>query len=285
MVSSVVTARLEYGCGHTALVSLPHIKGERQTQRTQRIAGEKAAAAARACDFCGPVTLVASDGATDADVTASLNGTALLNGTPTTNGATAQPATLPLEGMHEALEAAAESQPPAEERQDTEEPEQTEDTPLTSVAEEPVVAAQPEPERSEADTSQLASTEAGAPRRRTRGTHTQTETPRRRGRPPGSGRRARRTTQTQPLQPSTAQASQNGKARPPQDGRPEPVQDRTARPERPRRGLRTAQPTPERQFRVRFRVETVLDAKSVLEAIREVERRGATDVTAVIREG
>lgn len=55
MMSSVIPARLEFGCGHVALVSLPRLKGENPSERNERIAREKAAARGRACDFCGPV--------------------------------------------------------------------------------------------------------------------------------------------------------------------------------------------------------------------------------------
>jgi len=58
MMSSIIPARLEYQCGHAALVSLPRIKGETSAQRTQRVALEKSAALARQCDFCAPVVEV-----------------------------------------------------------------------------------------------------------------------------------------------------------------------------------------------------------------------------------
>ena len=58
MMSSVIPARLEYQCGHAALVSLPRIKGETSAQRNQRVALEKSAALARQCDFCAPVVEV-----------------------------------------------------------------------------------------------------------------------------------------------------------------------------------------------------------------------------------
>jgi hypothetical protein len=54
MLSTAIPARLEFHCGHAALVSLPRIKGESPAQRNLRIALEKSAALARACDFCGP---------------------------------------------------------------------------------------------------------------------------------------------------------------------------------------------------------------------------------------
>jgi hypothetical protein len=52
MMSSVIPARLQFQCGHTALVSLPRVKGESSAQRTDRIAREKSAAQVRSCDFC-----------------------------------------------------------------------------------------------------------------------------------------------------------------------------------------------------------------------------------------
>lgn len=59
MMSSVIPARLQFQCGHAALVTLPRIKGESSAQRNQRIAREKSAALARQCDFCGPAVEVA----------------------------------------------------------------------------------------------------------------------------------------------------------------------------------------------------------------------------------
>src|SRR3954451_15854865 len=54
MMSSAIPARLEFQCGHAALVSLPRIKGETSSARTERVMREKAAAQVRSCDFCGP---------------------------------------------------------------------------------------------------------------------------------------------------------------------------------------------------------------------------------------
>jgi transposase-like protein len=49
---SMLPARLEYGCGHVALVSLGHTKGESARHRADRVQREKAAARQRSCDFC-----------------------------------------------------------------------------------------------------------------------------------------------------------------------------------------------------------------------------------------
>src|SRR5258708_4833154 len=74
MTSSVISARLEFQCGHAALVSLPRIKGENSAQRNERVAREKVAAHARSCDFCGPdVTIMVQASAPEAEaVTESL---------------------------------------------------------------------------------------------------------------------------------------------------------------------------------------------------------------------
>ncbi|MDQ6675527.1 MAG: hypothetical protein M3069_33160 [Chloroflexota bacterium] len=60
-------ARLEFACGHAALVSLASVKGESPRQRTERVEREKAAAQQRTCDFCArSVALETIDGATSA---------------------------------------------------------------------------------------------------------------------------------------------------------------------------------------------------------------------------
>jgi hypothetical protein len=58
MMSSVIPARLEFQCGHAALVSLPRVKGESPAQRNDRIAREKSAAQSRSCDFCPPMAVI-----------------------------------------------------------------------------------------------------------------------------------------------------------------------------------------------------------------------------------
>jgi hypothetical protein len=62
MISSVIPARLQFQCGHAALVTLPRIKGETATQRNDRVAREKSAALTRQCDFCAPSVIVAANG-------------------------------------------------------------------------------------------------------------------------------------------------------------------------------------------------------------------------------
>jgi transposase len=46
---------LRFACGHSALVSLPRIRGETARDRGQRIEQEKAIACTRPCDFCPPL--------------------------------------------------------------------------------------------------------------------------------------------------------------------------------------------------------------------------------------
>ena len=58
-MSSVIPARLQFQCGHAALVSLPRVKGETSAQRNERIAFEKSAALLRQCDFCAPQVQIA----------------------------------------------------------------------------------------------------------------------------------------------------------------------------------------------------------------------------------
>src|SRR5690349_17129492 len=58
MMPSVIPARLQFQCGHAALVTLPRVKGETATQRNDRVAREKSAALARQCDFCAPSVAV-----------------------------------------------------------------------------------------------------------------------------------------------------------------------------------------------------------------------------------
>jgi len=62
MMSSVIPARLQFQCGHAALVTLPRVKGETATQRNDSVAREKSAALVRQCDFCAPAVEVAVNG-------------------------------------------------------------------------------------------------------------------------------------------------------------------------------------------------------------------------------
>jgi hypothetical protein len=62
MMSSVIPARLQFQCGHAAMVTLPRIKGETATQRNDRVAREKSAALNRPCDFCAPAVEVVVNG-------------------------------------------------------------------------------------------------------------------------------------------------------------------------------------------------------------------------------
>jgi outer membrane biosynthesis protein TonB len=73
MMPSVVPARLQFQCGHAALVTLPRVKGETATQRNVRVAREKSAALVRQCDFCGPVN--GSNHVDIVELAEALNGT------------------------------------------------------------------------------------------------------------------------------------------------------------------------------------------------------------------
>lgn len=71
MMTTAIPARLEFQCGHAALVSLPRIKGETSAQRQERIAGEKAQAQMRQCDFCSPTLVLDSSAAQSTHATMS----------------------------------------------------------------------------------------------------------------------------------------------------------------------------------------------------------------------
>jgi hypothetical protein len=89
MMSSAIPARLEFQCGHAALVTLPRIKGETAAQRNDRVAREKSAAQSRQCDFCTPAMVIApAPGATTAPVLAVETGDHAANGTGTRPAAT-----------------------------------------------------------------------------------------------------------------------------------------------------------------------------------------------------
>lgn len=62
MMSSAIPARLQFQCGHAAMVTLPRIKGETATQRNDRVAREKLDALSRQCDFCAPAVVLATNG-------------------------------------------------------------------------------------------------------------------------------------------------------------------------------------------------------------------------------
>lgn len=62
MISSAIPARLQFQCGHAALVTLPRVKGETAAQRNERISREKSAALIRQCDFCAPAVELAVNG-------------------------------------------------------------------------------------------------------------------------------------------------------------------------------------------------------------------------------
>jgi hypothetical protein len=71
MTSSAIPARLLFQCGHAALVTLPRVKGENATQRTERVAREKSGALVRQCDFCGPAVQTNGNHLAVADVLAA----------------------------------------------------------------------------------------------------------------------------------------------------------------------------------------------------------------------
>jgi hypothetical protein len=186
MMSSVIPARLEFQCGHAALVTLPRVKGETSAQRNERVAREKSAARARQCDFCGPTVQIV--------VAAPAPSPVLVDHVPVTVAETLE-VTLP-------------------------------------VAAEPIVSAEPAVTVAQDTVTQ------------------DTET----------------VTEPEPELVAEAPA--------------------VARTRRPRQQILTRlEPVArERRFVVKFRVERVLQATTIREAMRQAAALGATDILAIIRE-
>jgi hypothetical protein len=82
MMSSAIPARLQFQCGHAAIVSLPRIKGETTAQRNDRIAREKSSALSRECDFCAPAMVTAVNGNGHVEETPYVEATSVLEETP-----------------------------------------------------------------------------------------------------------------------------------------------------------------------------------------------------------
>ena len=79
---SVIPARLQFQCGHAALVTLPRVKGETATQRNDRVMREKTAALSRQCDFCAPVNGAAHVEVADAVETSPVEELAVIVSAP-----------------------------------------------------------------------------------------------------------------------------------------------------------------------------------------------------------
>jgi hypothetical protein len=141
MMPSAIPARLQFQCGHAALVTLPRVKGETATQRSDRVAREKQSALSRQCDFCAPVHVELADGL---DL-------ALEKGTPVEElavivAAEPEPAVVAEavaveELQEESVAALAEESPEIV----AEEPVVVADEPEVVVDEQPTVAPEPEP--------------------------------------------------------------------------------------------------------------------------------------------
>jgi len=255
---SVIPARLQFQCGHAALVTLPRVKGETATQRTARIAREKTDALARQCDFCAPATAAAA-----------VNGNGHING----NGSHVVEPT-PVAAAFDNLTvvvAAAEPEPSvadveAEPEVETEPVEETNEPLPTADLAEADVQPEFEPEV-EADVEAEAETEAdpdadlviealpvvvdetpAAP-------SSQPE--------PVRARRTRRPRVASPA-PQTAAVAER---------EPEPE----AQPERPKRSPFARG----QRFRVEYQVMRILHAANIRDALRQANALGASEVVSI----
>jgi outer membrane biosynthesis protein TonB len=232
MMPSVIPARLQFQCGHAALVTLPRVKGETATQRNDRVAREKTAALARQCDFCAPSVAVA---VVEPQLAAG-NGSHV-------NFALSDVAE-PTSVTDLVVVVTNESDAPTE----------TEQTPPEAMDTEPaIVATEPdavEPEPAEPVTTPPAPEEPlAAPK-------------------PARNPRARRQA-TQPTPRAT-----------PAPARPTRARRAPARLVTPRR----APAVTGQRFVVEYRVERVVGAANIRDALRQAAALGAADVVAITRE-
>jgi hypothetical protein len=237
MMPSVIPARLQFQCGHAALVTLPRVKGETATQRNDRVAREKTAALVRQCDFCAPsVALVEPQ-------LAAANGShvdfALSD--------VAEPTSV----TELAVVVTNESDATADAEQTTPE---AMDTEPAIVAIEPAAAEVVEPEPAEPVATPPAPEE---PRTVVRRAPKPTRKPRARRQPAQA---------TPPAAPAPAKPTRARRA---------PVRRAT-----PRR----APAVTGQRFVVEYRVDRVVRAANIRDALRQANALGASDVVAITRE-
>jgi outer membrane biosynthesis protein TonB len=237
MMPSVIPARLQFQCGHAALVTLPRVKGETATQRNDRVAREKTDALARQCDFCAPSVAVVEPqvvGGNGSHVDFALSDVAE-----------------PTSATDLAVVVTNESDAPTETEQT---PPEAMDTEPAIVVTEAVVADVVEPEPAEPVATPPAPAEPPA---------SVTPAPK-----PSRKPRARR----QPAQPTPPAAPAPAK---PARARRAPVRRAT-----PRR----APAVTGQRFVVEYRVDRVLRATNIRDALRQANALGASDVVAITRE-
>lgn len=256
MMSTAIPARLEFQCGHAALVSLPRIKGETSAQRQDRIAAEKAQAQTRRCDFCSPTLVVEATAQPDHHTThgesdssrQEVLSTVQSNGTaPTSTSSTPSPA-------NDAV--APVKRGPGRPRKN---PLPTQTTGAEAVSAAPAAAAPvkrgpgrprktPQPQTPAAATTSAPTAPAAAPAARSssRGRAASTATPRR----------------AAAASPATAQRGPRGR--------------------RPKATSATETTTAARgRYTVRYVVEEIVSASSLSEALRQVESRRGAEVVAI----
>lgn len=231
MISSAIPARLQFQCGHAALVTLPRVKGETAAQRNERIGREKSAALSRQCDFCAPVVEIAVNGNHHAE-----------NDVHVFEAVAAQPDKAELVVVASAPEAVAEV-PVAE--------------PVAELNESQAVAEIVEPETAAAD---------GIPEAVVEQTEAEPVV-------------AEVVAEEPTPEPAAVRASTRAKA--PEAVAPAASPKRRAPQTRRARAVEVARG---RRFLVEYRVERVLHAVDIHDALRKAASLGAAQVTAITRE-
>jgi transposase-like protein len=265
MISSVITARLEYSCGHFALVSLPRLKGETATQRTERVNRAKAEARGRACDFCGPSeqALVEVRPVLEALPSAELNGHQRA-GDEKENVMTETPSVTP-EGTQESRR----TFPPRRRLNEEQEREVTRLYTETALS---VPDISKQFSIGESSVYRIAARHGA----RLRGRVAEGAAP---GAKAATGRRRGRPAANQPAPDAGITRRRRGRAA---AGQATPQAAPAAKATR-RRGRRPADASGPQRFEIQFRAETVVRAADVRGALRQVEALGAADVTAIVR--
>jgi transposase-like protein len=255
LISQSIPARLEFACGHAALVSLPRLKGEPASARNERIRSEKLAAQARACDFCGPTPV--------AEATSSAHS----NGVSTVHAPT--PEEVLMDNASDSTSTASRRStgtrgvfPPPRKLSDEQERELAR---LYSETRTP--------------TSEIARTFGISETSVARVAQRHGATLRRRGRVPGSSATASNGSAGSPSASSGSSraSSSTGASRstPSTRGRRQGTGSR---------GGASASSAPRQRFRITFRGEQVVEATDMRAAIAQVEAQGATEISSITAE-
>ena len=255
LISQSIPARLEFACGHVALVSLPRLKGESASARNERVRSEKLSAQTRACDFCGPTPVA------EATTTAH------------SNGVSAHPSTLEEVLMDNSSESTSTTSrrsgsqsrgvfPPPRKLSDDQERELAR---LYSETRTP--------------TSEIARTFGISETSVARVAQRHGATLRRRGRVPGSGSSSSNgATNTAPAAAASSSRSSGSSSSSSSRGT---QSTRGRRQGSGSRGGSNTSSTPRQHFRISFRGEQVVEATDMRAAIAQVEAQGATEITSI----